>query len=175
MCYHCVSSQIFFTFTFSFFLFFREEDVSYTYHQYEDSSSLIHSDIRVALNHHSTHHQGRRRRKQQRNLVHTFRVIQRQSFFRNSQVQESFINSSEFDEYACPSLWFYLYPCPMFCPEFSQSDISPNSECEFRFHRSFLCIWSTIKAVKSNNRPAIKRSRSDQLIFFSLNSPGTEL
>jgi len=92
MCYHCVSSQIFFTFTFSFL--FREEDVSYTYHQYEDSSSLIHSDIRVALNHHSTHHQGRRRRKQQRNLVHTFRVIQRQSFFRNCQVQELFINQS---------------------------------------------------------------------------------
>ena len=46
-------------FHFLFFLFFREEDVSYTYHQYEDSSSLIHSDILVALNHHSTHHQGR--------------------------------------------------------------------------------------------------------------------
>ena len=46
-------------FHFLFFFIFREEDVSYTYHQYEDSSSLIHSDILVALNHHSTHHQGR--------------------------------------------------------------------------------------------------------------------
>ena len=120
----------------------------------------------VALNHHSTHHQGRRRRKQRRNLVHTFRVIQRQSFFRNCQVQESFIYSSEFDEHACPSLRFYLYPCPMFCPGFSQPDISPNSECEFRFNRSFLCIWSMIKIVKSNDRPEIRRSRSDPLIFF---------
>ena len=79
-------------FHFLFFLFFfREEDVSYTYHQYEDSSSLIHSDILVALNHHSTHHQGRWDDDDvniNKENEYTLRVIQRQSFFRKSQVQE---------------------------------------------------------------------------------------
>ena len=91
MCYHCVSFQIFFSFTFSFL--FREEDVGiYTYQQYEDSSSLIQGDILVTLNHHSTHHQGRKR--QQRNLVHIQSVLQ-QSFSGNVKFNSHFIGSAD--------------------------------------------------------------------------------